>query len=114
MSKSNWKVLALTGVVLAVTPFTASRAGYLVAQPVSEASVEACVDKVRQQADYPEAGTVRHDVEVEQRRSIGHKLYISTSILEEGSGKTRQYATVCTVVPNRAPLDFRIREVGAK
>ena len=105
--------LLLAGLFLIGSPFATSSAGYLVPVPVSDASVAACVEEIGRHASYPEAGTVRHDVEVEQRRSIGHKLYISTTILEQDSDAVvRQYATVCTVVPDHAPVRFRIREVG--
>ncbi len=101
---------ALAVMVLGVAG-TASASPFLEV-PVDEASVDACVAEIEQHANYAGARRVLHDVEVEQRRSIGHELKITTTILSEpGGAPIRAYATECVVTPRRAPARFRIREV---
>ncbi len=78
----------------------------------SPEAIDACVARILEHAGLGDAVRVKHWVEIEQRRSVGHKLNISTQLLPEASdGGTREYSTVCTVTPRKAPLRFEIREV---
>ena len=93
--------------------------GAVHAQPLmpvapSPEAIDACVAKILEHAGLGDAVRIKHWVEIEPRRSIGHKLNISTQLLADASdGGTRAYATVCTVTPKKAPLRFEIREVAS-
>lgn len=99
-------------VALGIAGMGSAMAAPLLTVPVAEGSIEACVAEIGRHANYADATSVRHDVEVEPRRSIGHKLRIATTILDESGGEAiRAYSTVCTVTPEAVPSKFRIREV---
>ena len=90
----------------------AAAAPLLPVAPSPEA-IDACVQKILEHAGLRDAVRIKHWIEIEPRRSIGHKLNISTQLFpEDPDGGTRAYSTVCTVTPKKAPLRFEIREVA--
>ena len=79
-------------------------------RPVPPESVEACVAAINAQADYTGAARIVHNVDVEQRRPLGHELTIRTMVLKaDGETRLRSYATECTVTPRHVPLRVHIR-----
>ncbi len=99
-------------IVLGVAGMSSATAGPFLEAPVADESVEACVAEIRRHADYADAGSVLHNVEVESYRVVGHKLRIATTILDDVNGEAiRAYSTVCAVTPREVPSKFRIREI---
>lgn len=88
----------------------AAYASPLIDRPVSPESVEACVAAINAQANYTGATRVVHNVDVEERRPLGHSLSIETLVLKaDGKTPLRSYATECTVTPRHVPLHVSIR-----
>jgi len=110
MSKLSNTIRGLSAALLLISGTTHAQPLLPVA-PAPEA-IDACVAKILEHAGLGDAVRIKHWVEIEPRRSVGHKLNISTQLLAEASdGGTREYSTVCTVTPRNAPLRFEIREV---
>ncbi len=65
-----------------------SSASPMLERPVPPESVEACVAEINARADYTGAARVVHNVDVEQRRPLGHELTIRTMVLN-ADGQTR-------------------------
>ncbi|MEM8814600.1 MAG: hypothetical protein AAFX56_09100 [Pseudomonadota bacterium] len=94
-----------------------SIAGSAAAQPMlpvapSAEAINACVAKIREHADVSGANRIQHHVESQPRRSLGHKLSISTTVLSQSDEvQPRAYLTVCTVTHRAEPLRFEIEEL---
>ena len=72
-------------------------------------SINSCVAEIRDNADYSDAGRVRHDVERFGHRSLAHKLRISTAVYDAaGENVIRSYATKCIVYGDDEPVFFSI------
>ena len=96
--------LALVGLFVS----SVALAGITPREPSSE-SIEACVAEIRENADYTDAGRVRHDVERFGHRSLAHKLRISTAVYDEtGENVIRAYSTRCIVYGDDEPVFFSI------
>jgi len=76
-----------------------------------QSTVDMCVAQIADHADYTAAARVRHEIESEQRRSVGHTLRIDTLVYGGSDGKLiREYATKCVVGNGLEPVKFVIRE----
>jgi len=76
-----------------------------------QSTVDMCVAEIADHADYSEAARVRHEIESEQRRTVGHTLRIDTRVYGGNDGKLiREYATKCVVGKGLEPVKFVIRE----
>lgn len=90
-------------------------AGTAVAQPgyddlAPQSTVRTCVDQIAEQANFEDAGRVRHEVESRVRRVSGHTLMIDTLVFDEsGERLIRAYATKCAVARNNNTQLFTIR-----
>ncbi len=101
------KALFVTAFLLTAGSASASP---LLERPVPPESVEACVAEINAQANYADAARVVHNVDVKQRRPLGHALTIQTLVLKaDGETTLRSYATDCTVTPRHVPLHVEIR-----
>ena len=110
MSKLSNTIRGLSAALL-LTGGTAHAEPLMPVAPSPQA-IDACVAKILEHTGLGNAVRIKHWVEIEPRRSVGHKLNISTQLLPETSdGSIRAYSTVCTVTPHKAPLRFEIREV---
>ena len=114
--KFNKKAVATSLFVVAFTAFgLASNAdaypGESEAAPNS--SIQKCVAQIGEQADYSNAGRVRHVVESKQRRVGGHSIMIDTQVFDGVSGELiREYATYCAVADNSETRAFKLRVKG--
>jgi len=80
-------------------------------EPAPMSSVEQCVVQIGEQANYENAGRVRHEVESEERRVGGHKMTIKTIVFGADSDEViREYATFCAVSAKSETKKFKIRE----
>ena len=96
--------LALTGLFVS----SVALAGITPWEPSSE-SIESCVAEIRENADYSDAGRVRHDVDRFGHRSLAQKLRISTAVYDEaGENVIRAYSTRCIVYGDDKPVYFKI------
>jgi hypothetical protein len=76
-----------------------------------KSTVDTCVAEISDRADYTAATRIRHDVESEQRRTVGHILNIDTLVYGDTDGRLlRTYATRCVVGAGPEPLYFEIKE----
>jgi hypothetical protein len=82
---------------------------------VPKSSVDTCVAEISDYADYTAATRVRHDVESEQRRTVGHILRIDTLVYGDVDGRLlREYTTRCVVGASVEPLYFEIKETRSR
>lgn len=73
--------------------------------------VQSCLAEVSNHADYNGATAVRHEVTVSDRRGIGHRLDIRTSVYADTDDNAiRAYATKCLVYRDNEPARFKISE----
>jgi len=110
MSKLSHTIRGLSAALLLIG--ASANAEPLMPVAPAPGAIDACVAKILEHAGLGDAVRIKHWIEIEPRRSIGHKLNISTQLLPEAAdGGMREYSTVCTVTPRKAPLRFEIREV---
>ena len=77
--------------------------------------IQSCIAEVATHANYDNASQVRHEIVVTERRSIGHKLDIQTSVFSDaGDEAIRSYASRCIVYRDNKPVRFRIKEVDGE
>jgi len=79
-----------------------------------QTSVRACVDQIDGQANYENAGRVRHEIESKERQVSGHTLTIDTMVFDaDGDVLVRAYATKCAVASNQdvKAFDFRAKDI---
>jgi hypothetical protein len=75
--------------------------------------VNACVATVADNANYSDAGKVRHEVETESTGVSRHRMSIHTLVLsEDGTEVIREYSASCLVDSNDEVQRFRIRQTG--
>ena len=78
-----------------------------------ENEVNQCVAEVRSRMNWDGATHVKHVVVAIERRTVGHKLKISTSVFGETEAETiRAYAAECIVNGNNDPLRFHFDEIS--
>ena len=76
-------------------------------------SVESCLAEVNNKADFSAAGSVRHDIETEQRRVSGHTMRIRTQVIGiDGDTVVREYATHCAINDSDEIKRFTMRRKG--
>lgn len=75
--------------------------------------VNQCVAEVRSRMNWEGASHVKHFVVAIERRTVGHKLKISTSVFGETEVATiRAYAAECIVNGNNDPLQFKFDQIS--
>jgi len=80
-----------------------------------KSTVDRCVAEISDHADYTAATRVRHDVESEERRTVGHILRIDTLVYGDTDGRLlREYKTRCVVGASIEPLYFEIKENSSR
>ena len=76
-----------------------------------ESSVKLCITQIGEQADYENAGRVRHEVDSKERRVSGHTIKIGTTVFgADGNEVIREYATVCAISDGAEIKRFNIKE----
>jgi hypothetical protein len=99
--------LAIVGLVVSGTSF--AMPGFSEEAPAE--SIEICVAQVSDQANYENAGRVRHDVESKARRVSGHFIKIDTTVFgTDGTEVIREYTTVCAISDAAETKRFEIKE----
>lgn len=79
----------------------------------SASSVDACLAKVADSADFANARSIVHNVETEDRRVSGHKMSIQTIMYaDDGSTVIREYASTCAINGQDEVQRFKIRQKG--
>ena len=80
---------------------------------LSDKSIDSCIAEIRENADYSEAGRVRHELKQFGHRSLAKKLRISTVVYDEsGENVIRAYSTKCIVYGDEEPVFFKIEETN--
>ena len=99
--------LAIAGLVVSSGAFALP--GFTEQAPAS--SIEQCVAQIGEQANYDNAGRVRHLVESKERRVSGHTIKIDTIVFGiDGSEVIREYTTICAVSDDAVTRRFKIKE----
>ena len=99
--------LAIAGFVMSTSAFALP--GFSEQAPAS--SVQQCVAQIGEEANYENAGRVRHEVDSKERRAGGHTITINTTVFGvDGDEVIREYATVCAVSDNSETKRFKIKE----
>ena len=107
------KQVAATIAVLGLVISAGAQADPLFPKNAPQSTVDFCVQQISEYANYDDARRVRHEIESEELRSIGHKLRIDTRIYGDAEDQViREYATTCAVGNSERTLTFRIRELG--
>jgi len=106
----NKTITLLTAAALfTALPVLAAPAGTIYEQADLELEIRSCVAQVGDHADYDGASRVRHEITVSDRRGVGHKLDIRTTIYAAGDDQLiRAYATRCVVYRDNQPVRFEI------
>ena len=116
MKNSKQAITIVFTAVLAVAGFTAgSNASAMPGfpNPAPMTSIEQCVAKIGEQANYENAVRVRHEVDSKERRVGGHTITIDTMIFgADGTEVIREYATICAVSAKSETKAFKIKEKG--
>ncbi len=98
--------LFVSGSALAMPGFT---------EVAPQSTINICIAQIAEQANYDNAGRVRHEVESRPRRFSGHILKIETTVYGVESDEViRVYATTCAVTDSQETKLFKIREKGAR
>jgi hypothetical protein len=99
--------LAIAGLIISSN--AAALPGFSEQAPAS--SVQLCVAQIREQANYEDAGRVRHEVDSKERRVSGHTIRIDTTVFSAlGDEVIREYATICAVSDDAETKRFTIRQ----
>jgi hypothetical protein len=99
--------LAIAGLVISSN--AAALPGFSEQAPAS--SVQICVAQIGEQANYEDAGRVRHEVDSKERRVSGHKIWIETTVFSANDGAViREYVTICAVSDDAETKRFTIRQ----
>ncbi len=107
------KQVAATIAVLGLVISAGAQAEPLFPKIAPQSTVDYCVQQIGDHADYNDARQVRHEIESEELRSIGHKLRIDTRVYGDTEDQViREYATTCIVGNSQRTLAFRIRELA--
>lgn len=105
---NTFKTVLSLGLILALS--STVRAETLSSKRADPAQIDACVAAVNEGADLRDASRVRHEIETLDRRSVGYKLLIDTTVYGE-VGKLREYRAVCVVTHRDTPRSFEMHEV---
>ena len=99
--------LAIAGLV--VSSNAAALPGFSEQAPAS--SVQICVAQIGEQANYEDAGRVRHEVDSKERRVSGHSIWVDTTVFNaNGDEVIREYATFCAISDDGETKRFKIRQ----
>jgi hypothetical protein len=105
---------AAVSTTLAIAGLVASSSAFALpgfSEQAPQSSVEQCVAEIGKQANYDNAGLVRHLVDSKERRVSGHTIKIDTIIFGiDGSEVIREYTTVCAVSDDAETKYFKIKE----
>ena len=100
-------LLAIAGLVVSSSAFALPS----FTEQVPESSVRQCVALIGEQANYDNAGRVRHVVDSKERRVSGHTMKIGTTVFAvDGSEVIREYTTICAVSDDAITRHFKIKE----
>lgn len=70
-----------------------------------------CATRIAQDADYVDAGYVRHEVVFTKRRTVGYALDIRTRVYDAKNGAViREYQSECIATGGKTPVRFEIGE----
>ncbi len=101
--------LAVAGLVVSSSAFALP--GF--SEQAPQSSIQQCVAEIGEQANYENAGRVRHVVDSKERRVSGHTIKIDTTVFGIDSSEViREYATVCAVSGTAETKHFKIKEKG--
>ena len=109
--RNTFKTALSLGLILALS--STVRAETLNSDRADDAQVDACVAAVTDGANLSDARRVRHDIETLDRRNIGYKLVIDTSVYGD-AGLLREYRAVCVVSFKKTPRSFEMVEVTSR
>lgn len=88
---------------------TAKAGGFYSVAPDSD--IEMCVTRIAEDADYVDAGYVRHEVVSSKRRTVGYELAIQTLVYDSiGGDVIREYQSECVATGGKSPGRFEIAE----
>ncbi len=74
-------------------------------------SIELCIAKVSERANYDGSSRVLHQVTTKKRRLTGHTISIDTLVFDaNGEAVIREYASRCVVTDSRQAKEFHIAE----
>ena len=111
MNKQVMTTLAAMGLLFSA----GANADALFQKPAPQSTIDLCVTQIADRANYDGATRVRHEVESQERRTIGHELRIDTRVFGDIEDEViREYATICAVGHSQRPLSFRIKEVDTE
>ena len=109
MKSSNAVAVSLTVAGLLVSSSVFALPGFTEKAPRS--SIESCVAEISEQANYQDAGRVRHEVDSKKRPVSGHKIMIDTTVFgADGEVVIRAYKTFCAVSDKAETKRFTIKE----
>lgn len=108
VSKNTVSVaLAVTGLAISGGAFAAPG----LSDGAPDSSIQLCVAQISEQANYENAGRVRHVVDSKERRVGGHTIMIDTTVFDAGGDQViREYTTTCAVSDNAETRHFKIKE----
>jgi hypothetical protein len=100
--------LAIAGLVVSSSAFALPG----LSGQAPESSVKQCVAEIGEQANYDNAGRVRHVVDSKHwRGGRGHRITIATTVFGiDGNEVIREYVTVCAVSNHAVTKHFKIKE----
>jgi hypothetical protein len=94
---------------LVISSNAAALPGFSEQAPAS--SVQLCVAQIGEQANYEDAGRVRHEVDSKERRVSGHTIRIDTTVFSASTDDLiREYTTVCAISDDAETKRFTIRQ----
>ena len=109
--RNTIKTALSLGLILALS--STVRAETLASEKADDTQVDACVAAVTEGADLRDARRVRHAIETLDRRSIGYKLLIDTTVYGD-AGLLREYRAVCVITDRDTPRSFEMYEVTSR
>lgn len=78
-------------------------------------SIDICVARISEQANYDRATRIRHEVDSKARRVGGHTIKVDTTVFgADGHAVIREYATVCAVTDKQETRTFRMKQKGVR
>lgn len=106
------KNVLMTAVAIMALSFSAnSTASDQSPEIAPQSTIKICVAEISDFADYTAATYVRHEVDSQKRRAIGHILWIDTLVYGDADGKLlHKYVTKCVVGNGAEPVRFEIKE----
>ena len=106
------KIVVMTALaVLGMFLSAGSMANDLSPDTAPQSTIKICVAEISDFADYTAATRVRHEVDSEKRRTIGHILRIDTLVYGDTDGRLlHKYVSKCVVGNGPEPVRFEIKE----